>query len=614
MRSSRRCSTSGFYDNASTASKKAKELWTLVELKPGDEVIANRGTSEILALGTVTESGYSWDESRADYRHTVGVSWDTSVARSIDPHQEMGNDNRLTRERRGVSEDLRERVDQLGSHSASVRRDRGSPGTSGPGHSLRSTRNREDLRSATERLSGSWTAARPMVTALRNSKRGSLPSVARRVLASRHGSWLPTRANGIGASFAREGTVSYRLGRLKRNYPDLRAGDLVIGYESTPTKRVVALARVVSEYDPDGDPEEAFILEYVADVADGPTWDELTSDQALKESEPIRFRCQGTLFRLTTAEAQVLLAALGARDGSIRQHVTAIQRLLTRTTFHPSYTYEDFIEGYRPKETTSGGLELGLVDGVFKDVCAAAAANPSARHVVIIDEINRGNIPKVFGELITLLEKDKRGLTVRLPQSGDEFAVPPNVYLIGTMNTADRSIHLLDTALRRRFGFVEMMPTRELIAGETVGYLALDVFLDQLNARVRELAGRERQIGHAVFYYDGGVVQSPDAFAAIFRHEILPLLQEYLYEDYSQLAELLGDISHRPRQSAPSFGDRRRRGVVRSSRRPVRRSTQRHDRAVLASSLPSTPQPASNRLLRTSEIWPLQRLLRSSEN
>ena len=178
---------------------------------------------------------------------------------------------------------------------------------------------------------------------------------------------------------------------------------------------------------------------------------------------------------------------------------------------------------------------------MFKDVCAAAAANRNARHVVIIDEINRGNIPKVFGELITLLEMDKRDLTVRLPQSGDEFAVPPNVYLIGTMNTADRSIHLLDTALRRRFGFIEMMPDSELVAGETVGSLALDVFLDQLNIRVRELAGRERQIGHAVFFHDGGIVQSPDAFASIFRHEILPLLQEYLYEDYSQLAELLGE-------------------------------------------------------------------------
>src|SRR5207302_628501 len=106
--------------------------------------------------------------------------------------------------------------------------------------------------------------------------------------------------------------------------------------------------------------------------------------------------------------------------------------------------------------------------------------------------INRGNIPKIFGELITLIERDKRGLTVRLPQSSDEFAVPPNVAIIATMNTADRSVHLLDTALRRRFAFVELLPDPEILAGATVGPLALDVFLENLNERIRTRVGREK--------------------------------------------------------------------------------------------------------------------------
>ncbi len=211
-----------------------------------------------------------------------------------------------------------------------------------------------------------------------------------------------------------------------------------------------------------------------------------------------------------------------------------------RITFHPSYTYEDFVEGFRPQTSSAGGLELALTDGLFKEVCAAATADPERRYVVLIDEINRGNIPKIFGELITLIEKDKRGLAVRLPQSGDEFAVPPNLVVIATMNTADRSIHLLDTALRRRFAFVELLPDPQMLAGATVGPLALDVFLEILNERIRTRVGREKQIGHALFYDDGNIIDTPEAFAAGFRHELLPLLQEYLYEDYAELADLLG--------------------------------------------------------------------------
>mgnify|MGYP000554282951 CR=1 FL=1 len=216
---------------------------------------------------------------------------------------------------------------------------------------------------------------------------------------------------------------------------------------------------------------------------------------------------------------------------------------LTRVTFHPSYAYEDFVEGFRPVSSAEGqGLQLSLVDGIFKRVCLAAAADPANPYVILIDEINRGNIPKIFGELITLLEKDKRGLTVQLPQSGTSFAVPANVWLIGTMNTADRSIHLLDSALRRRFGFIELLPDPEVLTGASVGPLALDTFLERLNQEIRQRVGREKQLGHALLFDGADIVDSPEAFTAMFRHEILPLLQEYLYEDYKELAELLGPV------------------------------------------------------------------------
>ncbi|MGH2657966.1 MAG: AAA family ATPase [Actinomycetota bacterium] len=210
-------------------------------------------------------------------------------------------------------------------------------------------------------------------------------------------------------------------------------------------------------------------------------------------------------------------------------------------TFHPSYSYEDFIEGFRPVPTPDNTLSLTLQDGVFKRICLTAAADPDSKYLFLIDEINRANIAKVFGELLTLLEMDKRGVPVTLPQSKQAFRIPANVYIVGTMNTADRSIKLLDTALRRRFAFVEFMPDPELLAGAKVGNLALDEFLEELNRRIVKTQGREKQVGHSFLLEGNQPITDPDDFAGRFRQEILPLLQEYCYDDYATLASYLGD-------------------------------------------------------------------------
>jgi 5-methylcytosine-specific restriction protein B len=161
-----------------------------------------------------------------------------------------------------------------------------------------------------------------------------------------------------------------------------------------------------------------------------------------------------------------------------------------------------------------------------------------------VDEINRGDIPRIFGELLTLLEKDKRGLQVTLPLSGDNFAVPTNVQLLGTMNTADRSIALLDTALRRRFGFVELMPDISVLGTSSAGgSIPLGPWLASLNDRLREHLGRDArnlQIGHAYLLEGSRPVTDFMHFVRVLAEDVVPLLEEYCYEDYSALAQILG--------------------------------------------------------------------------
>jgi 5-methylcytosine-specific restriction protein B len=212
-------------------------------------------------------------------------------------------------------------------------------------------------------------------------------------------------------------------------------------------------------------------------------------------------------------------------------------------TFHPAYGYEDFLEGYRPA-AVNDQLIFERKDGVFKKICQDARQNPNQKFYLIIDEINRGDIPRIFGELITVLEADKRATPILLPISGEIFTVPPNVYLIGTMNTADRSIALLDTALRRRFGFIELMPDSSILGNSMLEKsLPLGPWLDALNERILENIGRDArnlQIGHAYLLENGRPVSDFAKFVKILQEDILPLLEEYCYEDYAALAKILG--------------------------------------------------------------------------
>lgn len=213
-------------------------------------------------------------------------------------------------------------------------------------------------------------------------------------------------------------------------------------------------------------------------------------------------------------------------------------------TFHPAYGYEDFLEGFRPQSSQAGHLIFQLRDGIFKRICADARQKPDRKFILLIDEINRGDIPRIFGELLTLLELDKRGQSVSLPVSGESFSVPPNLYVIGTMNTADRSIALIDTALRRRFGFKELMPDMGVLRSASVeGIIPLGPWLNALNDRIRAHLGRDSrnlQIGHAYLLDGGKPVTDFSRFVRILAEDIIPLLEEYCYENYGVLTLILG--------------------------------------------------------------------------
>ncbi|WP_276971871.1 McrB family protein [Tatumella ptyseos] len=229
----------------------------------------------------------------------------------------------------------------------------------------------------------------------------------------------------------------------------------------------------------------------------------------------------------------------------------AIQRFAV-VTFHQSYGYEEFIEGIRARSDESGNISYPIEPGIFIRLCQRANADPGHRYAIFIDEINRGNISRIFGELISLIETDKRAgmsnaMSLQLSYSGDHFSVPANVDIIGAMNTADRSLALMDTALRRRFDFVEMMPDLSLLSGAKVKGIELEPLLEKLNSRIEALYDREHTLGHAFFMPVKNALDAGDEetafqqFKIAFQKKIIPLLQEYFFDDWNKIRLVLAD-------------------------------------------------------------------------
>ena len=226
----------------------------------------------------------------------------------------------------------------------------------------------------------------------------------------------------------------------------------------------------------------------------------------------------------TFAAKRLAYSIMGAKNDD---HIQFVQ-------FHQNYSYEDFVEGYRP--AVSGFVRT---DGIFKRFCIDAADAPDEKFFFIIDEINRGNLSKIFGELLMLIEKDYRGQAATLPYSGRSFTVPKNLYIIGMMNTADRSLAMIDYALRRRFSFVDMDPGfdtdgfKEYMSSKGSSTMkALVEEVKQLNVDIKEKLGKGFCIGHSYFVFDEPC--SDALLKNIVNYDILPMLAEYWFDDEEQ--------------------------------------------------------------------------------
>ncbi len=221
------------------------------------------------------------------------------------------------------------------------------------------------------------------------------------------------------------------------------------------------------------------------------------------------------------------------------------------TTFHPSYQYQEFIEGITIREENKKTV-YEIKDGIFKKLSQRALDNKDKNYVLIIDEINRGNISSIFGEFFTLLEDTKRvsstedenseAVSIILPYSQEQLAVPDNLYIIGTMNTTDKSISLLDVALRRRFKFIAVEPDYTTL--KNIESLETSKMLQSINERLAILKGEDFQIGHSYFLNTNSI----EDLQEIFEFKIIPLLKEYFHGDWESICAVLN-------QEYQSIGD-----------------------------------------------------------
>lgn len=508
-------------------------IWQFVhEVQPGDVIFVKSGISKIIGRGIV-KSEYIYDETYEDFRNIHKVEW-TNIGMWDAPHNSVLKT--LT--------DITKYPDYV--------------------------KVLEALFNTPTQKRYWWLVANPKIWSMADLAVGS--------------------------------TVEYNLyndngkqRRIFQNFLDAKAGDAVIGYESTPVKQIVAMAEVSKEQN--GETIEFVKKEALKNPIDFAT---IKAVEGLKDMQFLG-NPQGSFFCLSETEYELILdfiresnaipivkqkefytkddflsevymdsEAYDSLVGLLRQKKNIIlqgapgvgktftaKRLaysmlglkddeqIDMVQFHQNFSYEDFIMGYKPTE--DGGFVLR--PGVFYNFCKKAKSNPDKQYFFIIDEINRGNLSKIFGELLMLIENGYRGKTIKLAYTGEDFTVPENIYIIGMMNTADRSLAMIDYALRRRFSFFEMEPGfltdgfkqyQESLHDETFDKV-IDAIVN-LNTVIAndDSLGAGFCIGHSYFCDQETV--SKEWLRNVVNYDIAPMLKEYWFDDPQKSKMQIGII------------------------------------------------------------------------
>jgi 5-methylcytosine-specific restriction protein B len=550
--------------NAGVTSSKSNSTlacWQFANsIQPGDVIFAKGGATTVLGLGIVT-GDYEFDETRPRFKHVRSVDWQLSGEWELPdairhPLKTLTDISRLPRRLSVMHETV---------------------GRAAPEPTARIAE--EPPRDG---VAYWWLNANPAIWDLRSGEIGSLQTY--------------TTHNEAG-----------NKRRVFKYFLQANPGDLIIGYSTSPDREIVSICEVTQGVHV-ADGKERIEFRKIEQLTEPVTYEELKAAPGLARCEPIVSNHQGSLFCVTPAEFEIIRAliddhvagqkstsvlpfskadaledlfmgedVLDATLARIRRKKAVIlqgppgvgktfvakrlafahmgekdEQRVAMVQFHPSYAYEDFVQGYRPSER---GLERR--DGVFYRFVRLARNNPDKDWFFIIDEINRGNLAKIFGELLMLIEADKRGQRHAIPltyseSAAETFHLPENLYFIGTMNTADRSLAMVDYALRRRFSFVTLQPELDSKAfGQWLkGRGAGDGLVDRIKRRVGEVnkvIAQERdlgsgfQIGHSFFCPPEGARPDQAWYEEVVQGEIKPLLDEY-FESRDRVNGLVKDL------------------------------------------------------------------------